>query len=162
MKSAVRRLALVAVVLSLATHAVAQEPREPVEPGDDARFHWGPLRFTPTLLLSNLGVDSNVYNETTDPKQDTTAAFGPGVNFWMRPGRARLSGKATGQYLYFKTYGNQRGWDTTDELKFEIPFSRFKPFVGGSYMNTHDRPGFEIDSRSRAAINQVAVGTALR
>jgi hypothetical protein len=32
----------------------------------------------------------------------------------------------------------------------------------GSYTNTHDRPGFEIDSRSRAATNKVALGTALR
>src|SRR5262245_45419784 len=113
MKSAVRRLALMALLWSIASHAVAQETGEPADPGDNARFHWGPLRFSPTLLLSSLGVDTNVFNETADLKQDTTAAVSPGVNLWMRPGRARLSGKATGQYLYFKTYDNQRGWDTS-------------------------------------------------
>ena len=162
MKSAIRSLALVSVLLSMASLAAAQETREPVEPGDNARFRWGPLRFTPSLILDSIGVDTNVFNESADPKQDTTAAAGPGVDLWLRPGRARISGKASGQYQYFKTYDNQRGWNTSDELKFELPLSRLKPFVSGSYKNTHDRPGFEIDSRSRAAINEVALGTAFR
>ena len=162
MKSAVRQLAVVSVLLSVAALATAQETREQQEPGDNARFRWGPLRFTPSIVLSNLGVDRNVFNESTDPRRDTTAAVGPAVNFWLRPGRARLSGTASGQYAYFKTYENQRGWDTRDELKFELPLSRLKPFAIGNYLNTHDRPGFEIDSRSRAAINRVTLGTALK
>ena len=162
MKSAIRQLALVWLFLLMASLATAQEAREPQEPGDNARFHWGPLLFTPSLVLNSIGVDTNVYNETTDPKQDTTAAAGPAVDLWLRPGRARVSAKAAGQYLYFKTYENQRGWDTTDELKFELPLSRLKPFVIGNYQNTHDRAGFEIDSRSRAAINEVTLGSALR
>ena len=109
-----------------------------------------------------MGVDTNVFNDTTDPKQDATASAGPGVNLWLGSRRARLSGKASGQYQYFKTYGNQRGWNTADELKFELPLSRLRPFAIGSYVNTHERPGFEIDSRSRAAINHVTLGSALR
>jgi hypothetical protein len=161
MKSVFRAVVLVSACLMTAAQLSAQTP-EQGEPGDNARFHWGPLRFTPSLVLNDIGVDTNVYNETTDPKQDTTGAAGPAVDLWLRPGRARLSAKASGQYLYFKKYDNQRGWNTNDELKFELPLSRLKPFAMGSYVNTHDRPGFEIDSRSRAATNKVALGTALR
>jgi Putative beta-barrel porin 2 len=161
MKSVFRAVVVVSACLMTAAQLSAQTT-EAGQPGDNARFRWGPLRFTPSLVLNNIGVDTNVYNETTDPKQDTTGAVGPAVDLWLRPGRARLSGKASGQYLYFKKYDNQRGWNTNDELKFELPLSRLQPFAMGSYTNTHDRPGFEIDSRSRAATNKVALGTALR
>jgi hypothetical protein len=40
--------------------------------------------------------------------------------------------------------------------------ARLKPFAQGSYINSRERPGFEIDSRSRAATNQATIGTALR
>src|SRR4029078_1040450 len=44
----------------------------------------------------------------------------------------------------------------------ELPLSRIKPFALGSYVNTRQRPGFEIDSRARATTNVATVGTALR
>jgi len=37
------------------------------------------------LVLSSIGVDTNVFNETVDPKRDSTAAVGPGVNFCSIP-----------------------------------------------------------------------------
>ena len=46
-------------------------------PEDAARFRFGPIRFTPVLNITNLGVDSNVFNEADDPKSDNTAVFGP-------------------------------------------------------------------------------------
>ena len=94
-----------------------------------------------------------MFNTVDDQRQDTTAAVGPAVNFWAHLQRARMTGKSSGQYLYFKTYDNQRGWNTTNELEFDLPLARLRPFVSGSYINTRERPGYEIDSRSRAATN---------
>jgi hypothetical protein len=94
-----------------------------------------------------------VFNTVDDQRQDTTAAVGPAVNFWAHLQRARMTGKSSGQYLYFKTYDNQRGWNTTNDLEFDLPLARLRPFVSGSYINTRERPGYEIDSRSRAATN---------
>ena len=81
------------------------------------RFRWGPIRFTPTLEITSLGHDSNVFNEADDPKSDTTAAIGPAVKLWMRPARTRLSATTGGQYLYFKEYDSQRAWNTSNEAR---------------------------------------------
>jgi Putative beta-barrel porin 2 len=162
MKSAIHRLALVSLFVCTAALLFAQERPETIDPSETARFRWGPLRFTPGIALTDIGVDSNVFNTVDDQRQDTTAAVGPAVNFWAHLQRARVTGKSSGQYLYFKTYDNQRGWNTTNELEFDLPLARLRPFVSGSYINTRERPGYEIDSRSRAATNTVRLGTDLR
>jgi hypothetical protein len=154
------------IVIGIAGRASAQSvPSAPdasdAAAPDEGRFRFGPLRFTPSIALSNIGLDSNVFNDPANPKQDTTAALGPAVNLWMNLGHSKLSGKASGQYLYFNTYDNQRSWNTADELRWEWPFARIKPFVSGAYTNTKQRPGYEIDSRAHLRTDQVSVGTSV-
>lgn len=151
-------LALVCLVGGVASvHA-----QDETDPSQAARFRFGALRFTPSIAVSNLGVDNNVFNETVDPKQDTTAAVGPAVNLWLKMGKSRLSGKASGQYLYFNKYDNQRAWNTANEGRWELPLSRMTPYVIGSLSSTKDRPGYEIASRVRMKQRGGGVGTAVR
>ena len=147
------------MVAALAVSASAQEPDQTEEPG---RFRLGPLRFTPSIALSNIGVDDNVFNQEVNPQRDTTAAVGPAVNLWMHVGRSRLSGKLAGQYSYFRKYEHERGWNTVDELKWEFPLGRVTPFIGGNYANTKDRSGYEIDSRAHQRFNAYRMGTSVR
>lgn len=151
--------ALLAALLP-ANSVLAQETS--ADPAEGARFHWGILRFTPSISVSDVGVDQNVFNEAVDPKSDTTAAVGPAAAYWIKLGRGRVSGNSVGQYLYFKKYENQRSWNTRNDARFEIPISRLKPFVGGHYSNTRERPGFEIDSRARRRDETVELGTDLK
>lgn len=155
-------MALLCVVLVLlASNARAQSTAD-IDPSDLARFRFGPLRFTPSLVVSNLGTDDNVFNESENQRKDTTAAVGPATDLWLRLGRARLSGKTSGQYLYFKEYKNQRSWNTRNEARLELPAGRFKPFIGGAYTNTRDRPGYEIDARARLRNQSVSAGMDIR
>ena len=123
-----------------------------------ARFRFGALRFTPSIALSNLGVDNNVFNEADNPKQDTTAAVGPAVNLWLNMGKSRLSGTLSGQYLYYKEYENQRAWNTVNDGQWELPLSRIKPYVNGAWSDVKDRPGYEIDARVRLKEQRAGVG----
>ena len=145
--------------MASAARVDAQETRSPA---DDARLHLGPLALTPSISVTSLGVDDNVFNDAENPRRDTTAALGPATNFWVKAGRSRLSGKASSQYLYFKDYENQRGWNTNDEGRWEMPFSRITPFVTGAYINTRERPGYEIDARVRQATKTAGLGVSLR
>ena len=154
-----RVIAVTSVLLCAARVAVAQGNGDAAEA---ARFDLGPLRFTPSVALTNLGFDNNVFNEVQDPKRDTTTAIGPAVNFWMKVGPSRFSGKASGQYLYYKEYESQRSWNNSGEGRWEVPLSRLLPFVTGSYANTRERPGFEIDSRARRRDDSVGLGTEVR
>src|ERR1700752_4801782 len=87
--------------------ALAQEAGDPA---DAARFRFGPLRFTPGISFTNVGVDTNVFNDAVDPKRDRTANVGPGVTFWLNVGPSRFRGKSDARYLYFATYESQRSW----------------------------------------------------
>ena len=155
----VRALALVCAFSSAGVSASAQEVEDPYE---TARFRFGPIRFTPAIEVTSLGHDSNVFNEPENPKGDTTAAFGPMVQIWMRPGGTRLSARLGGQYLYFKEFADQRAWNTRNEAKWEVPLARLTPFVEGRYVNSQERQGYEIDSRARRHDDSFAGGTSLR
>jgi Putative beta-barrel porin 2 len=156
------RLALIAIATLLVSPTTALMAQDTSDPSETARFRFGPLRFTPSVALTNIGVDNNVFNEVQDPKRDTTTAIGPAVTLWMKMGPSRLSGKASTQYLYYKDYDNQRSWNNGGEARWEVPLARLLPFVGGSYANTRERPGFEIDSRARRRDDTVVVGTEVR
>lgn len=132
------------------------------DPSETARFKWGAVRFTPSIAVSNVGVDNNVFYEAQDAKRDTTAAVGPALSLWVKMGKSRFSGKTSAQYLYFKTYDNQRAWNTSNDGRWELPLSRITPFAVGSFSNTKDRPGFEIDSRARLKTSSYGLGTSLR
>jgi hypothetical protein len=133
-----------------------------MDPYESARFQLGPLRLTPALQITSLGRDSNIFNEAEDPKADTTAAIGPSVQLWLRPAGTRLTARVGAQYLYFREYHNQRAWNTSNDGKWEVPLSRFTPFVDGSYINSKERMGYEIDSRSRRRDASAGVGTEFR
>ena len=121
------------------------------DPAATAKIHLGPLAFTPTLQLTNVGLDTNVFNETEDrnPKSDWTLTVGPQADFWMRMGRLRLSGRAGAAYDWFATYGSQRAVGTNDRFRLELPLVRVRPYIGGAYQSVRDRPGYEIDVRVR-------------
>lgn len=167
----IRALAFACAIVGAAGSAWAQAPNggsavvsfdDTEDPTTRARFHVGILHFTPALAITNVGVDSNVFNSATDPRQDTTAGVGPIVNLFVRMRRARLSGSIGGQYLYFKTYANQRAWNTANSLRFELPLSRIRPFVTGGYLRTRDRSGYEVDSRLQQSQATWSSGVAIR
>ncbi len=152
-------LVLVCAAFFAGSPAAAQEADDPFE---SARFRFGPIRFTPAIKLTNFGTDSNIFNDAENPRRDNTAAFGPEVALWMRPAGTRLSGKFGGQYLYFQEYDNQRSWNTANEVRWEVPLARLTPFIAGTYVNSSDRQGYEIDARARRHDDSYTLGSSLR
>jgi hypothetical protein len=137
------------LLVALASPARGQDLPAPEE---TARFRFGPIRFTPVVTISNLGMDSNVFNEADDPKSDNTAVFGPLADYWIKLGRARLIGQTRMDYFYFREYDTQRSFGTTNRLRLEVPLAHLVPFVAGEYTNTRQRPGYEIDARARRTL----------
>ena len=133
------------------------------DPEATGRFHLGFIRYTPSLVLTNLGVDTNVFNELEDPKQDFTVAMGPKAEFWTRMGpRGRLYGSTGVDYQYFREYDSQRSFGTANVMRFDVDLGRLMPFAEGTYVNTRVRPGFEIDARARRKNLAGQVGLGIR
>jgi len=118
------------------------------DPSENARFQYGALRFTPFLAITEIGVDTNVFNQALEPQRDTTATFGPGTEYWVRAGRIRVSAKSDVQYNWFREFSNQRSLSTNNDLKIEVPMTRLTPFVDGIFDHGRVRPGYEIDTRA--------------
>jgi hypothetical protein len=145
---------LIAATAACFLMAVAAPVRgqDAAAPEEAARFRFGPIRFTPVLTISNVGVDTNVFNEADDPKTDTTAVFGPRGDYWVKLGRARVIGESRIDYFFFRQYDSQRSFGTTNRARLEVPLTHLVPFVEGEYTNTRQRPGYEIDARARRTL----------
>ena len=140
------------------TWAQTQEP----DPWESARWRFGPLAVTPRIELKNLGWDSNVFNETEDPKSSFTTTVGAPIDWWLRFGRARLHGVDYFEGVYFASYPSQGGFNQRHDLTLQVPLNRIRPYVGGYYLSTNDRPGYEIDVRLRRNESELNAGVIIR
>jgi hypothetical protein len=139
----------VAVVLLLrGAPAMAQGDGGP-DPAN-VRVRIGPLMMNPTISLSNLGVDHNVFNDPPDkaPKQDFTVTVTPLMDFWLRMGSAWLTASLNESINWYQKYASERTANTTYKLGVRVPTSRMAFMINGSYANARERPGFEIDTRA--------------
>src|SRR5262245_22256811 len=121
---------------------------QPVTTPDMARVQLGPVALAPTFSLSNLGVDSNVFNTggSVDPTSDFTASVGPAVDAWVRLPRVRFSGRTELNYVYFRELSDLRSFNVLAGGRVEVPLNRVIPWVQGSLLNSNARQGFEIDA----------------
>ncbi len=139
---------VMAGLLLIASRAGAQTGPDP---WTTARIHIGVLAMTPTISLTNAGVDSNVFNEPDQaaPKRDFTVTVEPKADLWVRLGRSTVTGNVTEDLVYYKKYSSERTANATYKAGVIVPRTRFN-FTGGvSYNRARDRPGFEIDARSQ-------------
>jgi len=143
-------IALVALVMLGASAAEAQGPTPGVPDPDRVRVRIGPLWMNPTLSLTNAGIDTNVFNESDDqnPKRDLTLTVTPQTQAWLGMGRTWVTGVVKEDLVWFKKYSNQRTANHSYTVGWLIPLTRISFDVSGSWLTTHERPGFEIDARA--------------
>ncbi|MDP1571856.1 MAG: hypothetical protein Q8L86_17810 [Vicinamibacterales bacterium] len=159
--SQARRLALTLhalLVLGLAPAAWAQDP----DPVGEAPIRAGIFGVAPRIVITNLGVDTNVFNEANDPKQDFTVQAAPGAEVWMRAGRWLVTANAGVQLTNFNEYDSERSVGGTGSLRYEHRFNRLAPFASYAASNTRQRPGYEIDVRARAIGSTLRGGLGVR
>jgi len=135
--------------LAIAASAYAQTDSGDIS--DRARVRIGTLRFDPTVTLTNFGVDNNVFNQTDadHPQSDFTATITPKTDWSTRLGRSVLSGVLQEDLVYYRRFASERSANTTARVALFVPRNRVTFRTGFTYVDTRDRPGFEIDVRSR-------------
>src|SRR5262245_63769677 len=72
----------------------------------------------------------------------------PAADVWLRLGPSWLRGNVKEDLVYFQTYSTQNSANTSFSINWVMPFNRLTLNPGLSYLNTNDRPGFEIDTRA--------------
>jgi hypothetical protein len=124
----------------------------PPEPDSSrVRVHLGPLWLNPTLALTNAGVDTNVFNAATAdvPQRDFTFTFTPQSDVYLRMGRTWFIGNIKEDLVWYEKFSGERSVNEKYTANWLIPLTRMTFDVGGNWVNTRERPGFEIDARSQ-------------
>jgi hypothetical protein len=144
------RILFVLAAVSAAPVVSAQTTAEPDT--SRARVRIGPLSLNPTIELTNLGVDSNVFNEPEgEEKRDFTFTVTPKTDAWIKFGRTWITGAIREDVVWYQTYSSERSGNTAYNIGWTVPLNRLAFGVAGTYLSTRDRPGFEIDARSQRA-----------
>jgi Putative beta-barrel porin 2 len=114
------------------------------------RVRVGPLWMNPSIALTNIGVDQNVFNDPPDkgPKQDFTATITPTTDLWLRVGGTWITSRVSEQIAWFQEYASERSASTSYAIGWKLPLSRMFVKLDGAYAGLRDRPGFEIDTRA--------------
>jgi hypothetical protein len=145
----VSRTVLVAALLWAGVRvAGAQGVPAPPEPAI-ARVRMGPLWINPTLALTNSGVDTNVFNEAEAPDRDLTMTVTPAAQLWMPLGPTWLTGEVREDIVWFKDFVDERSADGRYTAGWLVPLTRVGFYAGSNWVNTRERPGFEIDARAK-------------
>ena len=141
--------------------ARAQSPEPGAPDPSKVRVRIGPLWLNPTLALTNAGVDTNVFNEADQlaPKQDFTVTVTPATDLWLRFGRTWLNGTIKEDLVYYNKYASERSANNSYKIGWLVPLNRLTLNAGADYLNTRERPGFEIDARSQR--NELAYNGAV-
>ena len=124
--------------------------------------HGGPVYVNPGILLKELGVDTNVFNQPGDQQTDFTFTVTPKADVALPFGRrGLLRTSAAVDAVYYANYVSERSLDPQVALRAEAYARRVTFFAQGEYLNTRQRPNYEIDLRSRHVETDGSAGVAV-
>jgi hypothetical protein len=138
---------LVLITGSAAAQTTAEGGPDPTK----VRVKIGPLWMNPTMSLSNMGVDTNVFNEPDDqsPKRDFTFTFTPETDVWLQAGRTWITGGLKEDVVWYQRYASQRSGNDSWRVGWKAPLNHVSFTVGANWLSSRDRPGYEIDARAQ-------------
>ena len=134
--------AAVAAAVLFTTPALAQTPAP--DPDAEANIRLGPLSLKSTLALTNLGIDTNVFNEADadQPQSDFTMTFSPTTDVWLRMGRTWITGTVDLDWVYYNKFASERSANTNFGVGVSRAFNRLALKGGTNRLSTRNRPGF--------------------
>ena len=154
-----RGAAGIAAAWALAGAGVATAGQDPTPPGT---VILGPVQIRPSIILKDMGVDENVFNESVDPKHDFTFTLSPSANVVFRMRRLRLRYLTATDYVYYRTYKTERGNNTSSSARMELDLGLLKPYGSITGLNSKSRLNSEVDTRARHRDLAYGAGVAIK
>jgi len=122
----------------------------------------GPVKVAPGIVISELGWDSNVFNETEaeGPKDDFVLSAMPDVAMFSRLRFFKVSAYAGSDLNYFHKYQSEQSIGHAVRGRVDVLLSRVRPFVGAGQTKTRTRPNGEITARANRKEEELSGGIA--
>jgi len=116
----------------------------------NAPWHFGPFLIQPQIILSDAGVDSNVYYSPSNPIRDFTLTAGPAATFYL-PVRRKLVLTLAGspRYVWYSKTERERTWNYYTNAAVQIDLKNAFFSLEGVYSDARERWSTEIDIRPR-------------
>ena len=114
------------------------------------RVRIGPLWLNPRLLLTNLGVDTNVFDvpQSQNPERDFTATVTPTTDIWLPMGLSWFQFTIREDVVWYQKFSSERSANSYYDMTWRAPIGRTLVAVSPKYLSTRERPGYEIDTRA--------------
>jgi hypothetical protein len=113
-------------------------------------WHLGPFRIQPQLIITNAGVDSNVYLSPSDPIKDFTLTAGPAATIYLPIHRKFvLSAYGSPQYVWYSKTVQERTWNYYFNGAAQLSLKNVFFSLDGVYSDARERWNTEIDIRPR-------------
>jgi hypothetical protein len=147
---------VIAVVSASATPARAQT--QAPEAIETMPIHFGALGLRPSISITNVGNDSNVFNEAEHPQEDFTATVVPRLVARVRGGRMTLSYGSAADMVYFKKFTSERSVNANTDIRLDADLGRVQPYASIGWVATKERLNAEIDVRTPRSQRALAGG----
>lgn len=154
-------LVAAALILALPIALSAQTYPEPPDPAENARVQMGPFSVRPTLIIRDVGIDSNVFNASGIPQEDFSFTGGARVDVGVRLNRILATYSSSYEYMYFQKFKSERGSNRGSNGRVDFLLGRLRPFLVGSLIDSHERPNAEIDARAHRRETGYGAGAGL-
>lgn len=126
-----------------------------------SRFLTGPVGWTPTIGVKDVGTDSNVFDSPTAVKTDRIGTLATSLDAQMTLAHFKTQGTAAGDYVYYERLRGERALARRFTLRVEAPTNRIVPFATGAYDRSKERQDPEIDLRTFHTTTTLGGGTSL-
>jgi hypothetical protein len=158
-----RLLAAVLVIVGVQAAPAQVEDPPPADNPPRGLFRIGPAYLTPSLRISSLGVDTNVFYTATDRRADFIAHGGPGLEMVVPlHGALNLRADGTLGYLYYARTVSQRRLTGGGLGRLAYEGVRLTTGAQYSYARSYGRLGFEVDRRVAQELQQAQADIGYR
>jgi Putative beta-barrel porin 2 len=150
-----RTVVAATVLLSLVRPAPAFAQVDDPGPAPKFRLRIGPLTVDPSINLTNIGYDNNVFDAptTVEPKGDFTFTVTPAAKLRVPIFRSVVTARVTEDLIWYQTYATERAANNAVTLGWRMPFNHVSFTVNAHRLSVKDRPGFEITDRVQRTEN---------
>jgi hypothetical protein len=130
----------------------------PKEEPTEVSYHLGPFAISPKFALTELGVDTNVFDESVNPKRDYVIGLAPSLRAFGRFGLTQVVVDSSTDITWYSKYKSERALGRALKGRADLLVSRIRASLGGGIVQTRQRPGLEIERRARRSEKEVWTG----
>jgi hypothetical protein len=127
-----------ALLLVRSGPAAAQVVAAPEVPRN-ARVLMDAVALAPTLRVTNLGWEDNVFHTADNVQGDFTATVSPAVQAWFRLPWMIVRSRSEVDFVYYREVSQFRSVDTENAGRVDLLLGPVRPFLAGDWANTRHR-----------------------